>query len=165
MRNRTILKSVACLLFLFSIGYGSALDRIMEKHAQALGGMERLKSVKSFKVRGIVKLGGLEGTITEWGKSPDKYREEVDLQILKQERGTDGHRFWKVDQNNKLAELQGREKEDLITSCCLSNFCYLLPSTREDVTSYLGKSSRKGRSYYLLSLTLWLMWGRRWVEP
>ncbi len=150
MRNRVVLKFTVLLLVLFSLGYGSTLDQIMEKHAQALGGMERLKSLKTFMAKGMVKLGGLEGTVIEWGKYPGKYREGIDLKILKQDSGTEGSYFWKVDQNNKLAELKGREKEDLVTSCCFNDFCYLLPQTRGEVSTYLGKGSREGKGYHLV---------------
>jgi len=150
MRNRVFLKFAVLLLVLFSLGYGSTLDQVMEKHAQALGGMERLKSLKTFMAKGMVKLGGLEGTVIEWGKYPGKYRERIDLKILKQDSGTEGSYFWKVDQNNKLAELKGREKEDLVTSCCFNDFCYLLPQTRGEVSTYLGKASREGKGYYLV---------------
>jgi len=164
MRKRFVLKSAVLFLILFSLGYGSTLDRIMEKHAQALGGMERLESLKSFMAEGVVEMGGLEGTISEWGKYPGEYRQRIDLQILKQDSGTDGRHFWKVDQNNKLAELKGREKEDLITSCCLSDLCYLLPPTRRRVSIYLGKGAKGGRGYYLVLVkpqggspaTLWI---------
>jgi len=150
MRNRVFLKFAVLLLVLFSLGYGSTLDQVMEKHAQALGGMQRLMSLRSSVSKGVVRMGGLEGTVTDWVKYPDKYRERINLKVLKQEMGTDGSYFWKVDQNNKLAELKGREREDLITSCCLSNYCYLLPQTRGDVSTYLGKTSREGKGYCLV---------------
>lgn len=152
MRRKLLLKASITLLVLFSLGYGSTLDRIMERQAQALGGMERLMALSSFVAKGVVRLGGLEGSVTEWGKYPDRCRERIDLKVLKQEMGTDGNYFWKVDQNNQVSELKGKEREDLITSRCISNFCYLLSPTRRGVSTYLGKSSRGGKSYHVLLL-------------
>ncbi len=150
MRKRAVLKFILIFFCLSSVGYGTSLDQIMERHARALGGRERLQSVRSFMAKGVVKLGGLEGEIIEWRRYPDRYRERIDLKVLKQEMGTDGSRFWKIDQNNKLAELKGREREDLITSSSLANLCYLLPQTRNKVLTYLGEGLRDGRSYHLI---------------
>ncbi len=77
---------------------------ILRRHYQAMGGVERLKAVKTVYMEGSIDLigTGLKGTFTRWSSDLMKYRTEVDLGTMRQVDGDNGSFRWVVDHNNKL---------------------------------------------------------------
>jgi zinc protease len=50
----------------------AAIDQILQRYEQALGGREAIDSVKSYKIEGSFQLPGMNGKISGWHKEPDK---------------------------------------------------------------------------------------------
>lgn len=77
---------------------------IMNRYYEAIGGLEKIKSVQSQYFEGKVSIVGasLEGTIKHWSKSPLKSRDELDLKIFKHISGDNGEVSWELDANGKL---------------------------------------------------------------
>ncbi|UCE17190.1 MAG: aspartyl protease family protein [Gemmatimonadota bacterium] len=77
---------------------------ILEKHYEAIGGLDKLKTEKTRYSEGsiVIEGTGLEGTIKIWTEVPNKERQEVDLKILRQTSGDNGQFSWEVDTNGKL---------------------------------------------------------------
>ena len=50
----------------------AAIDQILQRYEQALGGREAIDSVKSYKIEGSFQLPGMSGKISGWHKEPDK---------------------------------------------------------------------------------------------
>ena len=76
--------------------------QILEKHFQAIGGLEKIKAERTKYFEATVSVMGLEGTVKEWEESPVKKRQEVDLKMLKITSGDNGEYAWTVDQNGKV---------------------------------------------------------------
>lgn len=76
--------------------------KILDKHLDAVGGMERLKAEKSSYIEGDFTLSGMKGKLKVWSQMPDKNRTELDIIVLKQISGDNGKFQWKVDMNGKI---------------------------------------------------------------
>ncbi|MBN1212798.1 MAG: aspartyl protease family protein [candidate division Zixibacteria bacterium] len=79
---------------------------IMEKHMDAMGGLERLKAETTSYTEGKLYLAGLEGSFKQWKRSPLTNRTEVDLGVFKQITGDNGEFSWVEDANGKVKILK-----------------------------------------------------------
>ena len=77
---------------------------ILGKQYDALGGLERIKALKTSYTEADAEIvgTGLQGTVKSWTESPIKSRNEIDLTIFKQSYGDNGEYSWAVDMNGKL---------------------------------------------------------------
>ncbi|MBU0545350.1 MAG: PDZ domain-containing protein [Proteobacteria bacterium] len=75
---------------------------ILLKHYEVIGGLEKLKKIKSGYIEGAITFDGLNGTFRQWEEIPLKYRLEEDYGVIKQIFGDDGRQSWTVDPNGKV---------------------------------------------------------------
>ncbi len=75
---------------------------VLQKHFEASGSLERLQAERTFYREGTLSLGGMEGTVKEWGEKPDRSRVEVELGPIRIIQGDDGEVSWVLDSNGKL---------------------------------------------------------------
>jgi hypothetical protein len=75
---------------------------ILEKHFQAIGGLDRLLAEQVFYLEGDVSLGGMNGTVKTWTLKPGRNRIEIALGPLNIIQGDNGEHEWILDQNGKL---------------------------------------------------------------
>lgn len=75
---------------------------ILDRHFQAVGGLERLLAEQTSYSEGILSLGGMEGTVKFWTRKPGQTRAEIALGPLNIIRGDNGEHEWVLDQNGKL---------------------------------------------------------------
>ena len=76
-----------------------ALDDIVNKHIAAVGGAEKIRSIKTSKTTGKMMLGGgqMEATMTVWSHRPGKQRAEISFQGQKIVRAFDGTTGWMIN--------------------------------------------------------------------
>jgi hypothetical protein len=79
---------------------------IMEKHFDAMGGLDRLKAEKTSYAEGKIYLANLEGTFKHWRRPPMASRTEIDLGVFKQTSGDNGEFSWVEDANGKVKILK-----------------------------------------------------------
>jgi zinc protease len=73
----------------------SAIDQILQRYEQALGGKEVIEGITSEHMKGTFQIGGMTGTIEGWSKEPNKTLVAIDfpgLGTLK--KGFDGQTRW-----------------------------------------------------------------------
>ncbi len=75
---------------------------ILLKHYEVIGGLEKLKKIKSGYIEGQITFDGLVGTFRQWEEIPLQYRLEEDYGVIKQIFGDDGRQSWTVDPNGKV---------------------------------------------------------------
>lgn len=75
---------------------------ILLKHYEVIGGLEKLKKIKSGYIEGRIAFDGLDGTFKQWEEMPLKYRLEEDYGVIKQIFGDDGRQSWTVDPNGNV---------------------------------------------------------------
>lgn len=97
----------------------AAIDEILKRYEEALGGSEAIEAVKSYKVKGTFELAGLKGRMEGWHKEPRKRLSVIEFPgggTLK--KGFDGETNWVQtpagtfidDSSQELAEME-REAE------------------------------------------------------
>lgn len=144
-----LLKKIACKIFLafillVSIAYAkeSSIDPqgILLKHYEAVGGLDRLKSIISGYAEGKTTFDGLVGTFRNWEETPLKYRLEEDYNVIKQAFGDNGKQSWSVDPNGKV---QIHRDEETIkrrkVKALLEVYDHARPDTKNFIFTYKGE--------------------------
>ncbi len=160
MRHCVTFVLVLIVLFLTSAtALAKALNDsfdILDRHFEAMGGLDKVKSFSTSHVEGqLVLVGtGLEGTFVNWSQDPILNRQEVDLKIITQTSGDNGEFAWMVDQNGKLQILQDeqtRKQRQLQTY--LSEYEYLNPESEIFDVTFEGIDTASGKDCYLIRFT------------
>jgi hypothetical protein len=134
------------IAFLFSINALAEKNltdpyEIMNRYYEAIGGLEKVKSVQSQYFEGKVTIVGasLEGTIKHWSQSPMKSRDELDLKIFTHVSGDNGEFSWELDANGKLKI--NKDEETLKrrrVSALMEEYDHLDPSSKNFTLTYEG---------------------------
>jgi len=97
---------IAFLLLFWAAPEASAVYsdpyRIMHAHYNAIGGLEKLKEIKTSYAEGATRLDGLKGTFKHWEKPPLQRRTEENYTALVQIEGDTGQIAWLLDTNGQL---------------------------------------------------------------
>jgi outer membrane lipoprotein-sorting protein len=141
---------VCGIMFSLSNSYSLTLDEILKKHMEALGGKENLLRIKTQYNEAIMKIGGLEGTLKIWWSEPSSIREDADFSIFKQSMVCDGEKCWMKDQNGKVRELVGYEKEKMNQELYFESNAYLFPEKGKGSVKLAGEEEGK---YYVVEVT------------
>jgi len=114
-------------------------QEIFSRHYEAIGGLERLKKIKSGYLEGKTTFDGLEGRFRTWEEIPLKYRLEEDYTVIKQIFGDDGKASWSVDPNGKV---QIHRDEETIkrrkVKALLEVYDHMEPGTKNFIFTYEG---------------------------
>jgi outer membrane lipoprotein-sorting protein len=121
------------------------LDEIMEKHASAMGGAEKVLGVESSRSVAWIKTAGFEGQAKTYYKRPNKLRNEVDLPIARIVQAADGVAMWTVDLNGQTRRMTGEEAKELRTTVFLTSGEYLKPEHRGTAVTSAGEVEKDGR--------------------
>lgn len=97
---------------------------IVEKHLAAIGGLESLKVIQSFRQRGVETMvdtavdkdgKGVNGPFTLEAKRPNRFRDESRVNDQYSLQGSDGRVAWEVSKQGSASEvLTGEEAEEAI---------------------------------------------------
>ncbi len=86
-------------------------DEIIRKHVEAIGGMEKIKALKSLSADGVFKQAGLELPFTLWMKRPNRSRMDLEFHGQKFIQAYDGKTAWWVNPLFGAAEPTEMPKE------------------------------------------------------
>ena len=155
MRKVVVSFAIALLMFVswINLCFSQDLNEILKKHMDALGGEENLLKVKTLFSEAMIKVGGLEGKLRAWWSEPDRMRQEADFSIFKQLIVCDGKKFWLKDQNGKVRELVGYEKEKLVQELYFEAFAYLFPERGKGEKKLVGEKEQDGKKYFIVEIT------------
>jgi len=108
---------LASVLILISGGilYSQSIDEILEKYYETMGGLERLRTVKSMKKMGkyiVVAQGGWEMSMTMWYKTPNKIKTEWLVRDQKIIQAFDGKTAWYIRTLSGVTEPEPMSEED-----------------------------------------------------
>jgi len=73
------------------------VDEIVQKHAEALGGAEKLKSLRSMKMSGSASVSGMEAPTVMIFKRPDKVRLDMTIMDQKIIQAADASSAWMIN--------------------------------------------------------------------
>lgn len=75
---------------------------IFHTYYDAIGGLSRLKSIRSGYSEGCITYDGLQGRMRSWFEIPLRYRSEEDYGIIRHAEGDDGFQSWFQDTNGRV---------------------------------------------------------------
>ena len=130
--------------------------QILERHFDAIGGLNRLKAQTTTYKEGKITIvaAGLEGTFKQWSERPLKLRQETDLKVVSQVSGDNGDVSWHVDANGKLLirrddnTLKEREVRRL-----MEEYEHLDPGSENFAVTFEGIEKIEGRDCYVVMIT------------
>lgn len=158
--QRLICTSIVILLGLVALLYGkeslSDPHQILEKHFEAIGGLENLKAMRTMYKEGIIVVegAGLEGTFKQWSERPLRLRQETDLKVVSEVSGDNGEVSWHVDANGKLLikrdenTIKEREVRKL-----MEEYEYMNPESGNFRLTFEGVEKVDGRDCYVVKIT------------
>jgi hypothetical protein len=82
---------------------------ILHAYYEKIGGIPRLKSIKTVYTEGKNEYDRLQGRFKSWKQTPLRYRLEEDFNIISQIQGDDGQVSWKKDPNGKVTILRDEQ--------------------------------------------------------
>ena len=103
---------LVALLSFSGIAVGSAEKalanpyQIFHNHYSAVGGLERLKKIRTIRSSGRIRYDSLIGTFHHWEESPLKHRTEEEYGVISQIDGDSGDQAWFSDPNGQLLFLR-----------------------------------------------------------
>lgn len=155
MRKALTCSAVAFSMILgwISLGPCGELDDILQEHMKALGGRENLLKVKAVYSEATVKVGGLEGKLKLWWSLPNRVRQEIDFSIFAQLVVGDGENFWMKDQNGKVRELVGYEREKLEQELFFEALAYLFPERGKGKKRLVGEGQTGEGKCFVVEVT------------
>jgi hypothetical protein len=110
---RTLL-SVACAILLSAVAaHAQTVDDIIAKNIQAHGGIEKMKSVQTFRMTGRFDAGSFRAGFMQENKRSDKVREEQIIQGLAAVQAYDGKAGWQVNPFGGRRDAELLSEDDL----------------------------------------------------
>ena len=108
-------------------GSATQVNAVLDRWASALGGRERLQTVRTIYTRSAVETGGLKGTMQTWSDSAGRHKEIADFgNLLRETTVFDGARGWNRNTNGKVHELAGTDLEEQVTEAYLASYSQFL---------------------------------------
>jgi len=153
---RTLPTILAALALLAPAARAQTVDEIIARNVEALGGMDKLQSVKTLRSTATLKMGSFQAAVEAENKRPDKVRQEFILQGLAQVSAYDGKTGWQVNpfQGRKDPELLSADdtkglQVDADIDGPLVNY-----KQKGSVAELVGRDSVEGTDCYKIKLTL-----------
>jgi hypothetical protein len=153
---RSLLGALAVVLLLPAVAQTQTVDEIIAKNAQARGGLEKLKSVKTMRMTAKVSTGSFRAQYVQENKRDDKVREEIVLQGLARVLAYDGKTAWQVN------PFRGRKDPELISQDDAKSLIVdadiegplIDYKVKGHTAELLGHDSVEGTDCYKIKLTL-----------
>jgi len=119
------------LAFLISspIANSIDLDSLIIKSVGGPKAIERIKSLKSYKMTGKINWNGLDGNYTGIVKMPNLVKVTADFESFSIEQGFDGQNAWQKDMHGRVFDLAGFEKTELMRNVYFMSFAYAVPGS------------------------------------
>jgi len=150
-------KLFARIMFLFLLAgglYAQTVDEIIQKHIQAKGGLEAIKSKTSLRISGTLDVMGMSLPITVMSKRPKMQRTEVPLGDSSVIDAFDGTTRWKLNAAMGISTPSPASPEETAASVETVDFDGALINYKEKghTVELIGKETTGGQEAYKLKL-------------
>jgi len=153
-------KSLVFTLALFLVGgmtvQALTVDEVIKNHIDAVGGMDKLKSIQTMKVTLKFQTQGIEGPAVVYTKRPNLFRLEATIQGMQLVQAFDGETGWMISPfggNPEPQKLNEQQTRDLAEEADIDG-----PLVDHDKKGHtvelLGEEELEGTPVYKLKLTL-----------
>src|ERR1700685_2845339 len=112
MRHAVLVLIAVCCLA--TISFSQTADELIAKNIQARGGMEKIKGIKTLRMRGKFEGGsGFTAAVTQENQRPDLIRETFSLQGMTAVQAYDGSAGWQIQPFGGRKDPQLMGEDDL----------------------------------------------------
>ena len=147
--------TISFLLFTFSVSFSQTADEIIDKYVSAIGGLEKVNSIKTVKFTGKMSAMGMDIPFYLTIKRPDKILLEVTMQGMTMKQAYDGSTGWQImpfggskDPEKMNEEQTSQMKEQAQFEGRLVNY-----KDKGSIVELLGKEDMEGTEVYKIKLT------------
>ena len=147
---------VVNILFLCSVVNSQSVDEIIASYIKNMGGLEKLKSLKTMKLEGIMPTQMGDLTITIYKKTPNLSRTEIDFQGNKIIQAYDGEIAWAINPmtgNSEPQKLEGEMVKTLVNQAEFEDQFIDYQKKGHEITLE-GKENLDGTECYKLKVIL-----------
>ena len=147
---------LAAALLLPAVSSSQTVEAIIAKNAQARGGMEKLRAIKTLRITARLSQGSFRATYVQENKRGDKVREETIIQGMAQVQAYDGRSAWQINPfgGRKDPELMSvDDTKQLILDSDLEGFL-IDYKEKGHQAELIGHDSVEGTDCYKIKVTL-----------
>lgn len=154
--SRTLLAAVFAAQLAAASSYAETVDDIIAKHVKAVGGLEKLKSIKTERITAKVEASGMEIPITILQKRPRMIRTDTTIQGMVQIQAYDGKDGWSVSpfQGKKDPEPMSPEEVKRLDNRADMDGVLVDYKAKGHKVELIGKDKVEGSDAYKLKVTL-----------
>lgn len=92
----------------------AAIDQILQRYEDAIGGSAAIEAVTSYKIKGTFELSGMKGRIEGWHKEPNKSLSVIDFpRAGTLRKGFDGETTWVQTPGGTFTDQSGQELAEM----------------------------------------------------
>ena len=158
--TKHIISAAIILILIFSAADGQDSPKnpyvVLNKHFEAMGGLDRLKAECSQYYEADLSIGELKGTLKFWAQKPGKNRAEANVGILKIIQGKNSDCDWVLDQNNKLQKITNFDDATIKRKqlkLLIDDYKYADPNLKTFTVKYNNVSEVEGEQCYVIEIT------------
>jgi len=145
--------SICVSLLLLSISVHSIdLDSLLIKSVGGQKALDRIKSLKSYRMTGKMNWNGLEGAYEGLFKAPNKIKATANFGTFSIEQGFDSVNAWQKDIHGRIFDLAGFEKTEFMRSVYFMSFAYVVPGSFSGDAEFYGTVDYDNSSFYKVEL-------------
>jgi len=136
--------------------FAQTADEIMANYVKAVGGMDKIKTIKTLRTTGKLSApGGFEAPVMEEKKRPNLDRQELTFQGQTQVQAYDGKNGWKIDPFQGKKDPEALSEEELKGVLDDASFDDVLtdPKANDATVEFVGKEPVEGTDAYKLKVT------------
>lgn len=154
--KRLFYLALACALLLPVASLSQNLDEIIARNAQARGGIEKLRAMKSLRITARLSQGSFRATFMQENKRSDKVREETIIQGMAQVQAYDGKSAWQINPfgGRRDPELMSRDDTKALILDADPDGLLIDYKEKGHKAELVGRDPVEGTDCYKIKLTL-----------
>lgn len=131
-------------------------EELVAKNTQAKGGIEKIKSINTFKASGRLDAGGFKAKLAWKSKRPSMLRQEFTIQGMTEIQSYDGSTGWQISpfEGRKDPELLGEDELRNLVEEADFDGPLVDAEAKGNKVEYLGMDTVDGDDAYRLKVTL-----------
>ncbi len=124
------------------------------KYYQTIGGLNRLKKIRTSYTAGKKTVDRLNGYFKEWTKTPIRYRTEENYTVITQSSGDNGTHAWSKDFNGKVLVLKDKESQQRRQiSMLLNKYDHIKRDSKYFSLSYQGQTEINEKPAHIIKMS------------
>lgn len=131
-----------------AILHAGELEDVLHKHAEAMGGLDKLAAITTQTGYFTASYMGMPGKAEIYFSLPNKYYMKMNIGPMVQIIGCDGMTGWRVDDAGLVTLMTQAEMRPIVNALYFSSFSYVIPNRIKGQVEYRGTEDIAGTIYH-----------------